>query len=189
MKLCFASRNANKILEIKAKLGNQFEIVSLDDIGCFEELPETHETIPENSQEKAEFVWNNFSINCFADDSGLEVEALNGEPGVHSAYYSGSRDFDKNIALLLKKLDGQTNRKASFVTVISLIIDGKLMQFEGRVEGEIMYEIRGDGGFGYDPVFLPSGYEKTFAEMTLIEKNEISHRSRAFQKLIQYLNI
>lgn len=187
MKICFATRNTNKIKEIKAVLGNRFEVLSLDEIGCQEELPETTKTIEGNSQQKAQYVWEKYQIDCFADDSGLEVDALNGEPGVDSAFYSGSRDFDKNIDSLLKNLDGKTNRKAQFKTVITLIQKGESKQFTGLAKGEILTSRKGKDGFGYDPVFLPEGFEQTFAEMPLAEKNKISHRGKAVQQLVEYL--
>ncbi|OJJ21443.1 non-canonical purine NTP pyrophosphatase [marine bacterium AO1-C] len=188
MKLCFATRNANKIKEIKDKLGDAFEIVSLEDIQCKEELPETTGTIEGNSAQKAQFVWEHYKINCFADDSGLEVDALNGAPGVDSAMYAGVHgDSEANIKLLLKNLQGTIHRKAHFKTVITLILNGDTHQFEGTIEGSILPETKGQEGFGYDPVFLPKGYQQTFAEMSLEEKNKISHRSLATEKLIQFL--
>lgn len=185
--LCFATRNLNKLQEIRPLLPEWLTLVSLDDINCSEELPETSGTIPLNSAEKAQYIWDKYQINCFADDSGLEVAALDGAPGVDSAFYSGSRDFAANIELLLKNLKGKTSRKARFVTVISLIWEGRLYQFEGIVEGEILQSPRGEGGFGYDPIFLPEGFAQTFAEMPLAQKNQISHRSQATQQLIDYL--
>lgn len=187
MKLCFATRNSNKIREIKQELGDTFEILSLDDVNCHEEIPETTGTIEGNSKQKALYVWEKYQINCFADDSGLEVDALNGEPGVDSAHYSGSRDFDANIDLLLKNLAGVDNRQASFKTVITLITAGKVQQFTGTIKGNILKERRGEEGFGYDPVFLPNAYDQTFAEMSLDEKNKISHRAQALRKLIDFL--
>lgn len=187
-KICFATRNQNKIKEILQKLDNNFEILSLDEINCSEELPETTGTIEGNSTQKAQYVWDKYQINCFADDSGLEVDALNGEPGVNSAFYAGTRDFDSNITLLLKNLEETEHRKANFKTVITLILDGKEIQFTGIAEGDILKEKRGYDGFGYDPVFLPKGFDKTFAEMTLEEKNQISHRAKATLQLVEYLN-
>jgi len=188
MKLCFATRNTNKIKEIKAKLGDAFEIVSLEDIQCQEELPETTGTIEGNSAQKAQFVWEHYNINCFADDSGLEVTALAGAPGVDSAMYAGVHgDSEANIQLLLKNLQGISQREAQFKTVITLVLNGKTHQFEGTIAGSILEEKKGSEGFGYDPVFLPKGYPQTFAEMPLEEKNKISHRSLATEKLIQYL--
>lgn len=188
MKLCFATRNTNKIKEVKAKLGNAFDIINLDDIQCSDELPETTGTIEGNSAQKAQYVWDHFQVNCFADDSGLEVEALNGEPGVDSAMYAGKHgDSEANIALLLKNLTEEKNRTAQFKTVITVILDGVQHQFTGIAKGTILPNTRGSKGFGYDPVFLPEGYDKTFAEMSLEQKNDISHRSKAFVKLVDFL--
>lgn len=188
MKLCFATNNAHKLEEVQALLGDSFTLTTLKEIGCTEEIPETHDTIPENSYEKAEFVWNNYTVNCFADDSGLEVEALNGEPGVHSAYYAGpQRNAEDNMDLLLRKLAGQENLNARFVAVITLVLDGKYYQFDGEIKGKISMEKRGKNGFGYNPVFVPEGHDRTFAEMSMQEKGELSHRARAFAKLEQFL--
>jgi len=188
MKLCFATNNAHKLEEVQALLGDSFTLTTLKEIGCTEEIPETHDTIPENSYEKAEFVWNNYAVNCFADDSGLEVEALNGEPGVHSAYYAGpQRNAEDNMNLLLQKLAGQENLNARFVAVITLMLDGKYYQFDGEIKGKISMEKRGTNGFGYNPVFVPEGHNRTFAEMSMQEKGELSHRARAFAKLEQFL--
>jgi XTP/dITP diphosphohydrolase len=188
LQLCIASNNKHKIEEIQALLPvSDIKINSLQEIGCFEELPETQRTLEGNSRQKAEFVWNNFKVSCFADDTGLEVEALDGEPGVDTAFYSGSRDSDANIRFLLQNLAIHSNKKARFRTIITLILNGEVHYFEGIVNGEIIGEKRGNMGFGYDPVFVPEGYEKTFAEMTLEEKNPISHRGLATQKLIDFL--
>jgi len=188
MKLCFATNNAHKLEEIQDLLGDSFSLLTLRDIGCEEEIPETHDTIPENSFEKAEYVWKNYNINCFADDSGLEVDALDGQPGVHSAYYGGpQRDADTNMDLLLAKMQGHKNLSARFICVITLVINGEYRQFEGIIEGSISMEKRGNHGFGYNPIFIPEGHERTFAEMTMQEKSELSHRGRAFEKLKQYL--
>ena len=188
MKLCFATNNAHKLEEVQALLGDSFTLTTLKEIGCTEEIPETHDTIPENSYEKAEFVWNNYAVNCFADDSGLEVEALNGEPGVHSAYYAGpQRNAEDNMDLLLRKLAGQENLNARFVAVITLVLDGRYYQFDGEIKGKISMEKRGTNGFGYNPVFVPEGHDRTFAEMSMQEKGELSHRARAFAKLEQFL--
>lgn len=188
MKLVFATNNIHKIKEVSEVLGNAFEIVSLQDIGCKEELPETHDTIPENAQEKAHYVFENYGVDCFADDSGLEVDALGGDPGVHTAYYSGSRDHDANMNLVLQKLVGETNRGARFRTVIALFLQGQAYLFEGVVEGTIIPEKRGTGGFGYDPIFVPRGYDKTFAELPTEVKNAISHRAQATRQLIDFLS-
>ena len=187
MELCFATNNQHKLDEVAGQLGNTFVLKTLRDIGCEDELPETTGTIKGNSRQKADYVWTHFGISCFADDSGLEVAALNGEPGVDSAYYSGSRDAQKNIEKLLGKLGETSNRKAQFVTVFTLILHGVEHQFEGIIEGQILKEPRGTGGFGYDPIFQPDGYDRTFAEMTIDEKNGMSHRSRALAKMIAYL--
>lgn len=187
MKLVFATNNAHKIKEVSEVLGNAFEIVSLQDIGCNEELPETHDTIRENAQEKARYVFENYDVDCFADDSGLEVDALGGEPGVHTAYYSGSRDHDANINLVLTKLGDTSNRRARFRTVIALFLRGQEYLFEGIAEGDIIMEKRGTGGFGYDPIFVPQGYDKTFGELSAEVKNSISHRAQATRQLIEFL--
>ena len=188
MKLCFATNNAHKLDEIKAILGKKFEIISLKGIGCFEELPEERNTIEGNSLQKADYVFYHFDIDCFADDTGLEVEALNGAPGVYSARYAGEqRNSEDNIDLLLKNLHGVENPKARFRTVITFIRPQEIHQFEGVVEGIILKERRGKGGFGYDSVFLPNGFEKTLAEMSMDEKNQISHRGRAMENFVQFL--
>lgn len=189
MKICFATNNSKKIEEVKAALGPGFEIVSLQEIGCTEELPETGDTLEYNAFEKARFVKDNFGVDCFADDTGLEVEALGGEPGVYSGRFAGEpRSDERNIELLLKKMQKKSNRKAKFRTVIALILDGKEYSFEGTAKGEILEEKVGFGGFGYDPVFRPEGFTKTFAELTLAEKNEISHRGKAVKALISFLS-
>ncbi|MBC8153718.1 MAG: RdgB/HAM1 family non-canonical purine NTP pyrophosphatase [Bacteroidetes bacterium] len=187
MELCFATNNAHKLEEVAAWLGDAFTLKTLADIGCVDELPETSGTIAGNSRQKADYVYVNVGVSCFADDSGLEVDALDGLPGVDTAFYSGSRDAGQNIALLLKNLDGQPDRKARFITVITLVLNGVEHQFEGTVDGTIVEEPRGEGGFGYDPIFQPAGYDRTFAEMSLTEKNTISHRARAMAKLTAYL--
>lgn len=187
MELCFATNNQHKLDEVSIGLGNAFILKTLNDIGCTDELPETSGTIAGNSRQKADYVWTHFGVSCFADDSGLEVDALNGEPGVDSAFYSGSRDAGKNIQKLLSKLEGNSNRKARFITVFTLVLHGVEHQFEGIVEGHILAEPRGIGGFGYDPIFQPDGYDRTFAEMSLEEKNAMSHRSRALAKMLTYL--
>ena len=187
MELCFATNNAHKLDEVAGQLGDSFVLKTLRDIGCTDELPETTGTIAGNSRQKANFVWTNFGVSCFADDSGLEVMALDSEPGVDSAHYSGSRDADKNIGKLLQKLEGNANRKARFVTVFTLLLHGLEHQFEGVIEGQILRSPRGTGGFGYDPVFLPDGYDLTFAEMSIEQKNGMSHRSRALVKMLDYL--
>ena len=190
MRLCFASNNKHKLEEIKNVVGRKFEILSLADIKCNEELPETRNTLEGNSLQKAEYVLQHYNTPCFADDTGLEVEALTGAPGVYSARYAGNhRNTDDNIALLLQNLKNDTNRKAQFRTVITLIgIEAQPVFFEGVIRGEIITEKRGSSGFGYDPVFVPEGHSKTFAEMTLEEKNQLSHRAIAVKKLAEYLS-
>ena len=189
MKIVFATNNKHKLEEIKDILGKDFEIVSLTEIGCHEDIPETGVTLQENARQKSTYVVEHYNQNCFADDTGLEVEALGGEPGVHSARYAERTDHDSeaNMRKLLTKLDGQTNRKACFRTVISLIIDGVEHQFEGKVDGTIAKEKHGTEGFGYDPIFIPEGYDKSFAQLGEEIKNQISHRARAVKKLAEYL--
>ncbi|WP_077922622.1 RdgB/HAM1 family non-canonical purine NTP pyrophosphatase [Spirosoma sp. 209] len=184
MELCFATNNPNKLNEVSAALGDAFTLRTLQDIGCTDELPETSGTIAGNSRQKAEYIWKHFGVSCFADDSGLEIDALDGRPGVDSAYYSGSRDAAQNIQRVLTELQGQTNRKARFVTVFTLILHGVEHQFEGIFEGSIIDSPRGTGGFGYDPIFLPDGADRTLAELTMAEKTAISHRSRALAKMV-----
>jgi XTP/dITP diphosphohydrolase len=188
MKLVFATNNQHKLKELQAILGNHFELLSLKDIGCFEEIPEEQPTLEGNASQKAFYVYKKYDYSCFADDTGLEIEALNGEPGVFSARYAGeAKNPQANMDKVLAKLKNTEHRKARFRTVISLVLDGEEKQFDGIVEGEITREKQGDSGFGYDPIFLPAGYEKTFAEMSLDDKNQISHRARAVQKLVKYL--
>ncbi|MFN7330168.1 MAG: RdgB/HAM1 family non-canonical purine NTP pyrophosphatase [Bacteroidota bacterium] len=185
--LCFATNNQHKIQEVAQLLGDNFKIVSLQEIVCHEELKEEQSTIEGNSLQKAKYVFDRYHVPCFADDSGLEIEALGGEPGVHSAYYSGSRDFDANIQLVLHKLSGITQRKAQFKTVITLITADTQQQFTGLLPGSIIQEKKGTNGFGYDPIFVPDGHAKTLAQLTLQEKNKISHRSQAVKALISFL--
>jgi len=188
MKLVFATNNQHKLQEIKQLLDDSIELLSLNDINCTDDIPENRETLEGNASEKSFYIFNKYGMNCFADDTGLEIEALNGEPGVYSARYAGEeRNSENNMNLVLEKLDKINNRKARFRTVISLVIDGHETQFEGVVDGHILEEKRGQTGFGYDPIFQPieSGY--SFAELSMVEKNEISHRGRAVQKLIKYL--
>ena len=188
MKLCFATNNINKLREVQAMLGDQFSIVTLEEIGCTDDIPETKETIADNSAQKAEYIWDNYGINCFSDDTGLEVHALSGEPGVYSARYAGpQRNADDNMNLLLDKLTTASDRSAQFKTVITLVIDGVYHQFEGIVSGQIIHEERGHEGFGYDPIFVPEDYSRTFAEMTMNEKAQLSHRAHAFKKLTEFL--
>lgn len=186
--LCFATNNNNKTEEIRALLGPFFLLKNLKDIGCAEELPETQPTIEGNARQKAQYVFDNYGIACFADDTGLEVEALHGEPGVYSARYAGSQRNDRdNMSLLLSRLEKSDNRKARFKTVISWVENGLTENFEGLVYGTIIDSPRGSNGFGYDPVFVPDGFDKTFAEMELTQKNLISHRAIAVKKLINFL--
>jgi XTP/dITP diphosphohydrolase len=164
------------------------QLVSLDELKITEDIPETRDTIAGNSQQKAEYVYHNYNISCFADDTGLEVAALNGEPGVYSARYAGpDRDNQANIQKVLQKLEGKTDRSARFVTVITVILNGEQHQFEGIVNGHIIEAPRGEQGFGYDPIFVPEGYDKTFAEISNEEKSAISHRGRALRKLVSFL--
>lgn len=187
MELVFASNNQHKVNEIQAMIGSTIKLRSLKDIGCTEEIPETGRTFEENAGQKSRFVYEKFGLNCFADDSGLEIDALGGEPGVDSAHYSGSRDFEQNMQLVLDKLGDTAKRTARFKTVISLIIDGEEFLFEGSIEGKITKSRSGSGGFGYDPIFQPDGYSISFAEMSADEKNRISHRAKATEKLISFL--
>ena len=188
MELVFATNNKHKLEELQAILGNEFKLLSLKDIGCNEEIPEEQATLEGNAKQKSDFVFNKYGKNCFADDTGLEIEALNGEPGVYSARYAGEeKSAEANMAKVLNKLSKINMRKARFRTVISLILNGKEKQFEGIVTGEILREKKGDSGFGYDPIFKPDGFETSFAEMNLSEKNKISHRGRAVEKLVNYL--
>ena len=188
-KLVFATNNAHKLEEVAAILGDQVELLSLNDIGCQTDIPETAETLVGNALLKSSYIYKNYHLDCFADDTGLEVEALNGAPGVYSARYAGGEGHDAqaNMLKLLHELDGKENRKAQFRTAISLILDGKEYLFEGVIKGEIIKEKRGDSGFGYDPVFMPEGYDRTFAELGNDIKNQISHRALAVQKLCEFL--
>lgn len=186
--LVFATNNRHKIEEIRKIIDNQFEILSLKEIGCTEDILETEETLEGNASIKSHYVHNKYHLNCFADDTGLEIDALNGKPGVYSARYAGGgKSFEDNINKVLAELKEILNRKARFRTVISLIFDGKEYFFEGIVNGKIINERHGIQGFGYDPVFQPDGYSETFAEMNLEEKNRISHRGEAVAKLITFL--
>jgi len=188
MTLCFATHNEHKVKEVQAILGDAFILKGLDEIGCIEELKEDKDTLEGNSLQKAEYVFRKFGVSCFADDTGLEVEALNNEPGVFSARYAGEqRSAEDNMNLLLKNLAAKENRNARFRTVITLITPEGIRQFEGEVQGKIIDDKRGTEGFGYDPIFLPDGFSKTLAEMSLAEKSAISHRARAFKKLVAYL--
>ena len=189
MELIIATHNENKVLEFKKKLGSKYLLKSLSDLNFTEEIPENENTIKKNAIFKSKFIHNIFKSNVFSDDTGLEIESLNNEPGVHSARYSGEKkDPLKNINLVLKKMKGVSNRKARFRTVISLMMDNKNYCFEGIVNGTIIDKAKGDMGFGYDPIFVADNMNKTFAEISLIEKNKISHRAIATNKLIDFLN-
>jgi len=188
-KLVFATNNKHKLDEVADKLKDRIELLTLSDIGCNEDIEETGSTFEENASIKSRYVYEKYHLNCFGDDSGLEVEALNGEPGVYSARYAGEHgNHSANIDKLLRELGGIENRKARFITVISLVWEGKEHFFEGTVAGTIRHERAGAGGFGYDPVFQPDGYTITFAEMSLEEKNKLSHRAKAVEKLVGFLN-
>lgn len=189
MQLIFATNNKHKLEEIEKLLTNVCKIKSLKDLNITEDIPETHETLEENAIEKASYIYNKFGLNCFADDTGLEIEALDGRPGVYSARYAGEGcSFDDNVNKILLELKEITNRNARFRTIIALLSDGKILTFEGEIKGKIISEKQGREGFGYDPVFVPEGYTQTFAEMDLTLKNKISHRSRVIEKFIAYLN-
>lgn len=189
MKLVFATNNSNKIREIKPLLPSSIELLSLGDINCFEEIPENENTIAGNALAKAQYVKEKYGYNCFADDTGLEVVALRGQPGVHSARYAGEGKNDEdNMSKLLANLDHSHNRKAQFKTVIALVLGGQQEEFEGICKGEILNTARGSAGFGYDPIFQPAGFDQSFAEMTATQKNEISHRAIAMRKLIEFLH-
>jgi XTP/dITP diphosphohydrolase len=188
MKLIFASHNSNKVIEIASLLPEGIELLSLTDIGFYEEIAETADTLEGNSLLKARTIYQKTGIACFADDTGLEVEVLNNRPGVFSARYAGeSKNDHENIHKLLNELENQSNRKARFRTVITLLLNGVENQFEGIVEGELISEKKGESGFGYDPIFVPENEKRTFAEMNLAEKNQFSHRARALKKLILFL--
>ncbi len=189
MKLVFATNNKNKLKEVQAMLPQTIELVSLSDIGCYEDIPETASTIEGNAIQKANYIRKHYQYDCFADDTGLEVEILNGAPGVYSARYAGdAKNADANMDKLIQNLQGKENRNAQFKTVIALIINGETKTFTGICSGHITKEKRGTKGFGYDPIFVPNTYTQTFAEISLETKNKISHRSRAVQKLKAYLS-
>jgi len=186
--LVFATNNPHKLYEVSRILSPRFTLLSLKDINCYDEIPEDFTTLQENASQKAWYIYNKYKKNCFADDTGLEVDILNGEPGVFSARYAGDdKNPAQNIVKLLQNLQGKENRKARFRTVIALVLDGKEFLFEGKVEGSIIEIPRGIDGFGYDPVFLPEGFNQTFAEMDIALKNSISHRGRAIEKLATFL--
>ncbi|HPS70917.1 MAG TPA: non-canonical purine NTP diphosphatase [Bacteroidales bacterium] len=188
MDLVFATNNKHKLEEISHIIGNQYKIISLKELGCFDDIPETENTLEGNALLKARFIHSRFHCNCFSDDTGLEIEALNGEPGVYSARYAGEQcSFEDNIVKVLQKMEGKKNRNALFRTVIALIINNTEFLFEGSIKGTIIENKKGISGFGYDPIFIPDGYSETFAEMGNDLKNQISHRAIATQKLTQFL--
>lgn len=192
-RIVFATNNAHKLSEIRGILGSEFEIISLAQLGCNEDIPETADTLEGNALQKAQYIFDNYHVDCFADDTGLEVDALNGAPGIYSARYGmmngygTSHDADANTACLLDNLKDKDSRKCQFRTSIALILNGEAHLFDGIVKGEIINEKRGNEGFGYDPVFVPEGYNETFAELGADIKNTISHRARASQKLAEFL--
>lgn len=189
MEIVFATNNLNKLSEIRSLVPNSIKILGLQDINCYEQLPETNPTLEQNALEKARFVFNNYGFNCFADDTGLEINVLGGEPGVYSARYAGEECIaENNIKKVLKKIKGEQDRRANFKTVIGLIINSQEILFEGKCSGNITNFKIGTQGFGYDPIFQPSGYNKTFAQMTKQEKGTISHRGKAVKKLISFLS-
>ena len=188
MKLVFATNNRHKLDEVRAIVGDKIEILSLNDIGCHDDIPETADTLQGNALIKARYIYKKYGTDCFADDTGLEVEALGGEPGVYSARYAGEEcDSEANMKKLLHNLTGKKNRNAQFRTVIALIIGGEEKLFNGIVKGSITEEKRGDSGFGYDPIFIPEGFSESFAQMGSDQKNSISHRCRATRQLSDYL--
>lgn len=187
--LVFATNNAHKLEEIREILGEKFHIVSLKELGCQKDIPEEQDTLEGNALQKARYIRDKYKVNCFADDTGLEIEALGGEPGVYSARYAGDgHDSEANMRKVLDKMSGETNRRARFRTVIALLLDEQEHLFEGEVRGEILRERHGEGGFGYDPIFRPEGFAQSFAEMSLEDKNKISHRGRATEALRKFLN-
>jgi XTP/dITP diphosphohydrolase len=189
MQLVFATNNVNKLLEVQSLIPNHIKLLSLKDINCDEDIPETQPTIEGNAKQKAEYIKTNYGYDCFADDTGLEVEALDGQPGVYSARYAGpQRNANDNMDKLLSQLKQKNNRSAQFKTVVALDLNGQLKTFTGICKGKIVREKRGAKGFGYDPIFKAEGYDKTFAEISLDEKNKIGHRGKAVTQLIEFLN-
>jgi XTP/dITP diphosphohydrolase len=186
--LVFATNNAHKLDEVRSILGSRFTVKSLKEIGCEADIPETADTLEGNALMKARFLYEKYGVDCFADDTGLEVTALGGAPGVHTARYAGNHDSEANMNKLLNELEKKSDRSAQFRTVIALIIEGKEFLFEGIVKGTIAKEKAGDGGFGYDPIFIPDGFTQTFSQMGNDSKNHISHRALAVEKLFNYLN-
>ena len=188
MKLVFATNNKHKLQEVRDIVGDRVEVLSLADIDCHDDIPETADTLQGNALIKARHIYEKYGLDCFADDTGLEVEAIDGAPGVYSARYAGEEcDSEANMSKLLENLTGKTNRNAQFRTVIALIINGEEMLFNGIVKGTIATEKKGDSGFGYDPVFQPDGYDKTFGELPAEVKNSISHRARAFASAVEFV--
>jgi XTP/dITP diphosphohydrolase len=187
MTLVFATHNLHKLEEVRSLAGNSFELKGLADIACFEDIPETGSTFHDNASLKSNFIYRKFNVNCFADDSGLEVDALNGEPGIYSARYSPSGDAGDNLQLVLDKMQNLSNRRANFRCVISLILNGTEYFFEGVVNGSLLTHRSGSSGFGYDPIFVPDGYDISFAEMPMDQKNKISHRGRAIEEMVKFL--
>ncbi|MCB0485944.1 MAG: non-canonical purine NTP diphosphatase [Flavobacteriaceae bacterium] len=189
MKIVFATHNKNKLKEVQSMLSDSITLLSLDTIECFDEIPETAETLEGNAILKANYITEKYGYDCFADDTGLEVEALDGAPGVYSARYAGQEnDANANVQKLLRAMHGYTDRNAQFRTVIALNLKGKLYLFEGVCKGEIIKNPQGENGFGYDPIFKPEGFDRSFAEMSLTEKNKISHRASAIDKLVRFLS-
>lgn len=189
MKIVFATNNQNKVKEVQAQLGDEIRIESLKAIGCVEEIPEDSDTIEGNAIQKAMYIWENYGVSCFADDTGLIIKALNGEPGVFSARYAGEqKSSEDNMDLVLSKLEKEQDRSAHFQTTIALVINGKLQKFTGIARGQIRKEKSGAEGFGYDPIFEPEGFDVTFSEMSTDEKNKISHRGKAVKQLVEYIN-
>ncbi len=188
MELVFVTHNKHKAQEVADILGDKIELLTLDDLDFHQEIPETGNTLEENALQKARYFYERTGKNCFADDTGFEVEALDGQPGVHSARFASDHDFTKNMLKVLELMQGEANRRARFRTVVALILNGQEYLFEGVVEGAVTNEPRGDSGFGYDPIFVPDGYDKTFAQMSLEEKNKISHRAKAMAKLAAFLS-
>jgi XTP/dITP diphosphohydrolase len=187
-KLVFATNNKHKLTEVQAMLAPKYNIISLAELGCFDEIPETATTLEGNALLKAQYVYDKFGIDCFADDTGLEIDALGGEPGVYSARYAGEENNAcNNISKVLEKLGENTNRSAHFRTVIALLIEGNTHYFDGKVDGKITTHPRGEKGFGYDPIFVPEGYVSSFAQLNASEKNKISHRALAVEKLVKHL--
>lgn len=188
MKIVFATNNLHKLEEINRILAGKHEIISLEKIGCHDDIPEDHDTLQDNALQKARYVKEHYGYDCFADDTGLEIEALGNRPGVYSARYAGpAKEAEDNMKKVLEEMQGMTNREARFRTVIALLLNGKEYLFEGSVQGNILTEKHGQTGFGYDPIFQPLGYSQSFAEMPMDEKNKISHRGRAVQKLYEFL--